>query len=100
MVDSGDEKTKQHEGYSPLHMFVIYLPAWIVLGEWVVLQFFAGAASRSGPRRRICRGPDHDQAVPRARAAVLVRDDANSIWGGNLLAWMRKPHGCREQARG
>jgi hypothetical protein len=33
MVDSGDEKTKQHEGYSPLHMFVIYLPAWIVLGE-------------------------------------------------------------------
>jgi len=79
MVDSGDEKTKQHEGYSPLHMFVIYLPAWIVLGEWVGLQFFAGAASRSGPRRRICRGPDHDQAVPRAKAAVLVRDDANSI---------------------
>jgi len=28
-------------------VFVIYLPAWIVLGEWFVLQFFAGAASLS-----------------------------------------------------
>jgi hypothetical protein len=28
-------------------VFVIYLPAWVVLGEWFVLQFFAGAASLS-----------------------------------------------------
>ncbi|MGH9702354.1 MAG: rhomboid family intramembrane serine protease [Candidatus Acidiferrales bacterium] len=28
-------------------VFVIYLPAWAVLGEWFVLQFFAGAASLS-----------------------------------------------------
>ncbi len=28
-------------------VFVLYLPAWIVLGEWFVLQFFAGAASLS-----------------------------------------------------
>jgi len=28
-------------------VFVMYLPAWIVLGEWFVLQFFAGAASLS-----------------------------------------------------
>src|SRR6266852_6675832 len=26
-------------------VFVIYLPAWIVLGEWIVLQFFYGAAT-------------------------------------------------------
>jgi membrane associated rhomboid family serine protease len=26
-------------------VFVLYLPAWIVLGEWFVLQFFSGAAS-------------------------------------------------------
>jgi membrane associated rhomboid family serine protease len=25
-------------------VFVMYLPAWIVLGEWFVLQFFNGAA--------------------------------------------------------
>ena len=29
-------------------VFVIYLPAWIVLGEWFVLNFFAGAAALSG----------------------------------------------------
>ncbi len=28
-------------------VFVLYLPAWIVLGEWFVLQFFAGAATLS-----------------------------------------------------
>jgi membrane associated rhomboid family serine protease len=28
-------------------VFVIYIPAWIVLGYWFVLQFFAGAASLS-----------------------------------------------------
>jgi membrane associated rhomboid family serine protease len=28
-------------------VFVIYLPAWIVLGEWFVLNFFAGAAALS-----------------------------------------------------
>jgi membrane associated rhomboid family serine protease len=28
-------------------VFVLYLPAWIVLGEWFVLQFLAGAASLS-----------------------------------------------------
>src|SRR5580765_3882512 len=28
-------------------VFVLYLPAWIVLGEWFVLQFAAGAASLS-----------------------------------------------------
>ncbi len=28
-------------------VFVIYLPAWVVLGEWFVLQFMAGAASLS-----------------------------------------------------
>src|SRR6516225_7423788 len=25
-------------------VFVLYLPAWIVLGEWFVMQFFSGAA--------------------------------------------------------
>jgi membrane associated rhomboid family serine protease len=25
-------------------VFVLYLPAWIVLGEWFVIQFFSGAA--------------------------------------------------------
>ncbi|HEX3821197.1 MAG TPA: rhomboid family intramembrane serine protease [Candidatus Sulfotelmatobacter sp.] len=28
-------------------VFVLYLPAWVVLGEWFVIQFFAGAASLS-----------------------------------------------------
>ncbi|HEV2468846.1 MAG TPA: rhomboid family intramembrane serine protease [Candidatus Sulfotelmatobacter sp.] len=28
-------------------VFIIYLPAWIVLGEWIVLQFFYGAATLS-----------------------------------------------------
>jgi membrane associated rhomboid family serine protease len=28
-------------------VFVLYLPAWIVLGEWFVLQFAAGTASLS-----------------------------------------------------
>ena len=28
-------------------VFVLYLPAWVVLGEWFVLQFAAGAASLS-----------------------------------------------------
>ena len=28
-------------------VFVLYLPAWIVLGEWFVLNFFAGAAALS-----------------------------------------------------
>jgi len=28
-------------------VFVIYLPAWIVLGEWFVIQFFNGAAMLS-----------------------------------------------------
>jgi membrane associated rhomboid family serine protease len=28
-------------------VFVIYLPAWIVLGEWFVLQFLAGASALS-----------------------------------------------------
>jgi membrane associated rhomboid family serine protease len=28
-------------------VFVLYLPAWIVLGEWFLLQFFSGAASLS-----------------------------------------------------
>ncbi len=28
-------------------VFVLYLPAWVVLGEWFVLQFMAGAASLS-----------------------------------------------------
>jgi len=25
-------------------VFVLYLPAWVVLGEWIVIQFFNGAA--------------------------------------------------------
>jgi membrane associated rhomboid family serine protease len=34
-------------------VFVLYLPAWIVLGEWFVLQFAAGAATLSmAPRGR------------------------------------------------
>lgn len=28
-------------------VFIIYLPAWVVLGEWIVLQFFYGAATLS-----------------------------------------------------
>jgi membrane associated rhomboid family serine protease len=28
-------------------VFVLYIPAWIVLGEWIVLQFFSGAQSLS-----------------------------------------------------
>jgi membrane associated rhomboid family serine protease len=28
-------------------VFVLYLPAWIVLGEWFVIQFFSGAAQLS-----------------------------------------------------
>lgn len=28
-------------------VFVLYLPAWIVLGEWFLFQFFTGAASLS-----------------------------------------------------
>ena len=28
-------------------VFVLYLPAWVVLGEWFVLQFIGGAASLS-----------------------------------------------------
>jgi membrane associated rhomboid family serine protease len=28
-------------------VFVLYLPAWIVLGEWFILQFFNGAATLS-----------------------------------------------------
>jgi len=28
-------------------VFVLYLPAWVVLGEWFVLQFLAGTASLS-----------------------------------------------------
>ena len=28
-------------------VFVLYLPAWVVLGEWFVMQFMAGAASLS-----------------------------------------------------
>lgn len=28
-------------------VFVLYLPAWIVLGEWFVIQFFSGAAALS-----------------------------------------------------
>ena len=28
-------------------VFVLYLPAWIVLGEWIVIQFFSGAAALS-----------------------------------------------------
>jgi membrane associated rhomboid family serine protease len=28
-------------------VFVIYLPAWIVLGEWFVMNFFSGAATLS-----------------------------------------------------
>ncbi len=28
-------------------VFVLYLPAWIVLGEWFVIQFFNGAAALS-----------------------------------------------------
>src|SRR5579863_6986513 len=28
-------------------VFVLYLPAWVVLGEWIVLQFFNGAATLS-----------------------------------------------------
>src|SRR6201993_2328071 len=35
-------------------VFVLYLPAWIVLGEWFVLQFAAGAATLSMAR------PGHD----------------------------------------
>jgi len=31
-------------------VFVLYLPAWIVLGEWFVLQFLAGAATLSMDR--------------------------------------------------
>jgi membrane associated rhomboid family serine protease len=31
-------------------VFVMYLPAWIVLGEWFVLQFLAGAATLSEAR--------------------------------------------------
>lgn len=31
-------------------VFIIYLPAWIVLGEWIVLQFFYGAATLSMER--------------------------------------------------
>ena len=35
-------------------VFVIYIPAWIVLGYWFVLQFFAGAATLSmGPGRDV-----------------------------------------------
>src|ERR1700756_4644309 len=28
-------------------VFVLYLPAWIVLGEWIVIQFLSGTASLS-----------------------------------------------------
>jgi rhomboid family protein len=28
-------------------VFVLYLPAWIVLGEWIVIQFLNGTASLS-----------------------------------------------------
>lgn len=31
-------------------VFVMYLPAWVVLGEWIVLQFFNGAATLSMAR--------------------------------------------------
>jgi membrane associated rhomboid family serine protease len=31
-------------------VFILYLPAWVVLGEWFVLQFLAGAASLSTAR--------------------------------------------------
>ena len=31
-------------------VFILYLPAWIVLGEWIVLQFFYGAATLSMER--------------------------------------------------
>jgi len=34
-------------GLTWFFIFVIYLPAWIVLGEWFFLQFAAGAASLS-----------------------------------------------------
>lgn len=35
-------------------VFVLYLPAWIVLGEWIVIQFFNGAAVLSmAPSRDI-----------------------------------------------
>ena len=35
-------------------VFVLYLPAWIVLGEWIVIQFFNGAAVLSmNPNRDI-----------------------------------------------
>jgi hypothetical protein len=33
-------------------VFVIYLPAWIVLGEWFVIQFFQGAAALSAAARK------------------------------------------------
>lgn len=33
-------------------VFVLYLPAWIVLGEWFVIQFFNGAAVLSMPSGR------------------------------------------------
>jgi len=33
-------------------VFVMYLPAWIVLGEWFVLQFLSGAATLSMARGR------------------------------------------------
>jgi len=35
-------------------VFVLYLPAWVVLGEWIVIQFFNGAAVLSmAPSRDI-----------------------------------------------
>jgi membrane associated rhomboid family serine protease len=35
-------------------VFVVYIPAWVMLGYWFVLQFFAGAAALS------IRHPGHD----------------------------------------
>ena len=35
-------------------VFVLYLPAWIVLGEWIVIQFLNGTAMLSmGPQRDV-----------------------------------------------
>jgi membrane associated rhomboid family serine protease len=33
-------------------VFVLYLPAWIVLGEWFVLQFLSGATTLSAASSR------------------------------------------------
>ena len=81
-------------------VFVVWVPAWIILGYWFALQFLSGTASialYAAPERgrsgllgacwRICGGSVAGESFWRAGVAVSVR--ASVMSGGNARRRLR-----------